>query len=218
MKEIELTGKTVEEVITRFKAENKLEDGYFIYDVVQEPSSGFLGMFGKKEAIVRFIINAIEDEIKTFIEKLLTLSGLTIGEVVITTDKKYIYVALNNASDAGVLIGKEGRFMLSLQLILTQIFTPKDPSNRNVIVDVDGYKERQETNLHNKARQLAHKVIKTKTNITMDAMNASQRRVVHQAIKNIAGIKTMTIGEGQNKRIVLCPTGNVRYGSDTNQT
>jgi len=210
MKQIEMTGKTVEEIILRFKTENKLEDDCFTYDVLQTPTSGFLG-FGKKEAKVSFTISDIDSEIKTFIEEFLKISMLTVSELAITKDRKYIYVDLNNASDPGVMIGKEGRFMKSLQLILTQKFTPIDPQHRSVIVDVDGYKQRQETNLQNKARQLAQKVIKTKTNITMDLLDASQRRVVHQAIKNIPGIKTMTIGEGHDKRIVLCPT----YKQDT---
>jgi len=207
MKDIDLQGADVDEIVAQFKAQHHLTDTDFTYKVINAPSKGFLGLFGKKPATVRFTVNNLTEDIKSFIDQMAKLTSVTIDEVLVSIDSHYIRVDLNGVSEPGFMIGKEGRYLLSLQYLLCQIFMGKDPQHRNVILDIDGYKVRQEAILFKKAQQLARKVIKTKTSVTMDAMNSSQRRVVHQAVKDMRGIKTMTIGEGAMKRVVLSPNG-----------
>jgi len=207
MKEIVLQGATVDEVISRFKTERKLADSDFTYQVLQEPTRGLFGLLGKKPAVVRFSLLSIDEDIKAFIVELAKKTSVTIDEINIKKDSEYIRVELNKVSEPGFLIGKEGKFLLALQYLLCQVFMGKDPQKRNVILDIDGYKVRQEEILLRKAQQLARRAIKTRTSITLEPMNSSQRRVVHQAVRDIRGIKTMTIGEGAMKRVVLSPSG-----------
>jgi len=205
MKEIELKGATVDEVVSSFKSKHKLSDADFTYKVIQEPVKGLLGLFGKKPAVVRFTMQALDEDIKAFIAELAKKTSVAIDEVIISKDSHYIRIELNKVSEPGFLIGKEGRFLLSLQYILCQVFMGKDPQHRNILLDIDGYKVRQEAILFKKAQQLARKALKTHTSVTLEPMNSAQRRVVHQAVRDMRGIKTMTIGDGAMKRVVLSP-------------
>jgi len=206
MKEIDLQGATVDEVVTRFKAEHKLIDADFTYKVVQEPTKGLFGLFGKP-ATVRFTFQSLDEDIRAFILELAKKISVTVDEINISKDAHYIRVEINKVSEPGFLIGKEGRFLTAFQYLLCQVFMPKDAQKRNVILDIDGYKVRQEAILFKRAQQLARKALKTRLSVTLEPMNASQRRVVHQAVRDMRGIKTMTIGEGSMKRVVLSPSG-----------
>jgi len=205
MKVIEKTGKNIEEIIDDFKTEFKLEDYDFTYEVVQKPEKAFLGFIGGKQAKIKFTINNIKHGLEEYLKEFAVYAHLSYNTISVKSDDKYFYVEINGVEDPGVFIGKDGKFLMSLQYILTQTFTTRDPQKRGVVVDIEGYKERQEKNLTKKVLHLANQAIKTKKNITLEHMNAAERRVVHKAVKDMKEIKTMTIGEGTIKRVVICP-------------
>jgi spoIIIJ-associated protein len=208
MKIVEMQGKSTAEVLSQFKKKYNLSENDFEYDVIQEGKDGFWGLFGGQKAKIKFVINDLNNSILSFLNELSTFTGVNIELLDIKKDEKYIYVNVGKTSESGFMIGKEGRFLDSLQYLLNQIFINKDPKNRNILLDIEGYKERQEKQLFKKAQHVASQVQKTKRSMTMDPMNAAQRRIVHQAIREMTDIRTMTIGEGQLKRIVLSPTNS----------
>ena len=206
MKTIVKQGKDIQEIIEDFKRESDLDEYDFTYEIVQEPQRGFLGLIGNKIGIVHFKTHNINESIKEYVRKFSGYIEVSYKSINVKSDDKYIYVEISGVSDPGLFIGKDGKFLLSLQYLLTQSFMMIDPHRRGVILDIEGYKERQEQNLTKKVQHLAAQVVKTNKNITMDHMNAAQRRVVHKAVKDMKNVKTMTIGEGNVKRVVLCPT------------
>jgi spoIIIJ-associated protein len=205
MKTIEMTGKNIQDIIELFKVQHDLADNDFDYEVIREARKGFLGFIGNQHAIVRFQIDDLNSNITAFIKKLSDFVGINVEKIKIRKDPKYIYVDLSNISEAGFLIGKDGKFLLALQYLLNQAFMSRDNHKRTIIVDIEGYKERQDKHIFKKAQQLAEQALRTRRSITMDYMNAAQRRIVHQALKEMPDIKTMTIGDGQMKKIVLSP-------------
>ena len=204
MKTTELKGMNIQEIITKFKDENQLEDFDFSYEIIREAKKGFLGI-GNKKAIVRFTYHDISEEIKNYLREFSIYAQVSIGKIEVKKSEKYIHVELNDISEPGFFIGKDGKFLSNLQYVLNQSFTMKDVRRRTILLDVEAYKERQEHFLIRKIQKLADQAIQTNTNVTLDPMVASQRRIVHKAIQDNKQIKTMTIGEDPTKRIVLCP-------------
>ena len=205
MKTIEKHGKDIQKIIDDFKIEYNLDDFDYAYEIKQEPQKGFLGFLGSKKGKVLFKICNINEEIQDYLKEFSVYAQVSYENVSIKNTEKYILVELRGVSDPGFFIGKDGKFLQSLQYLLTQSFSSKDPRNRAVILDIEGYKERQEQIIVKKVKVLASQVLKSKKNVTLDPMNASQRRIVHQALRGMKEIKTMTIGEGSMKRIVLIP-------------
>ena len=206
MTTIDLQGKNIEEILNRFKKDNNLKDSDFTYEVIQEPKKGLFGIFGQ-DALVRFKVDDLNNRIAHFLRQFAELYQLEMGEILMKNDSQYVYVEINNVSDPGILIWKDGKILLAVQHLLNQIFMNNDPDKRVIILDVEGYKERNENIITKKVQSIVNQIVKTRRSYTMDPMNASQRRVVHNAIKDIPEIKTMTIGDGQMKRIVLSYQG-----------
>ena len=205
MKTIKKHGRDIEKIINDFKIEHNLDDFDFSYQVIQEPKRGILGFIGGKKGTVHFTISNLNEEIQDYLKEFSIYTQVSFDTIKIRNTEKYIYVELEGVSDPGFFIGKDGRFLQSLQYILSQTFSNKDPRNRAVILDIEGYVERQEQILVKKIKQQVSLAVKTNKSITLDPMSASQRRVVHQALKGIKEVKTMTLGDGTLKRIVLNP-------------
>ena len=213
MKIIEKQGKDVHEILSQFKSEYNLNETDFTYEIIQESKKGILGLIGNKNAIVQFKIDNLTEEISDYLRELTIYSQVTIGKIDIKQDEKYIYVELNEVSDPGFFIGKDGKFLQSLQYLLNQSFSQRDSQKRAIILDIEGYKERQEQNIIKRVKHLAEQAIKSKRNITLEPMPSAQRRIVHQTVQDIEDIKTMTIGEGSHKRIILSPAKVNKVGA-----
>ena len=207
---IEKKGKDIHDIIKQFKKENKVKDSDFTYEIIQQPKKGFLGLFGTK-AIVQFKIDHLAQEITDYLREFALYAQVTIEKITIKRDDRFVYVELNEVSDPGLFIGKDGAFLLNLQYLLNLTFSSKLTEQRSIIFDIVGYRKRQKVNIEKKAHQMALKAIKTNKPITLEPMPPAHRKIVHQAIKNVKGIRTMLLGEGLNKRIVLNPVQNDDY-------
>ena len=108
----------------------------------------------------------------------------------------------NNA----ILIGKNGRTMESLQSLLKQSIQSKLGIKVNVILDSNGYKEKQQKNIERLAIKLAKDVRKTKVDVKMDSMNSYERRLVHNVLTNFKGVTTVSEGEEPNRCVIIKPT------------
>ena len=158
MKTIKKHGTNIQQMIEEFKVEHGLDELDFGYEVIQEPKKGFLGFIGNKKAILMFKISTVTEEIQDYIKEFSIYAHVTIENVTVKNEEKYIMVDLNGVSDPGFLIGKDGKFLQSLQYLLNQTFAAKDPRNRAIIIDVEGYKERQENVMIKKIQTIAAQV------------------------------------------------------------
>jgi len=208
MKIIEKQGYNIQDLIEKFKKQEKLNDHNFIYEVLQEPKKGFLGFLGGQKAIVKFIIDDLEKEIKEYLREFALHAQIKIRDFSITRDEKFIYVDMDEVSDPGFFIGKDGNFINNLQHLVNLTFASRLVKQKSIVLDVAGYKKRQNDQIMKKVHHLAQQALKTKKAITLDPMSSAQRRIVHQAIQDHKSIKTMTIGDGPNKRIILSPIRN----------
>jgi spoIIIJ-associated protein len=107
--------------------------------------------------------------------------------------------------DAGRIIGKRGAVLEAIQYLTSRVAHRPGEDRRHVAVDAEGYRARHEDQLAEMATKLGERVAREGKIITFDPMNARDRRVVHMALKDVAGVRTESSGEGADRRVQIIP-------------
>lgn len=204
MTKIEKTGSSVEELVSAFRNENKIKDWELKYDIIKKPSAGFLGLFASKTAVVSFELPTLGERAASFLDQLLKKMGIPFSKIESKTEGKTIFLEIKGSKDSGFLIGKNGSMLETLQYFLNRIYE-NDRNLERIYVDVEGYRERREAIFLRQFLPLIKKVREQGKPQTLEPMNASDRRVIHRHIERDRGLRTLTIGEGEKKRIVIFP-------------
>lgn len=148
----------------------------------------------------------MEEKVSEILENILGLLGLE-GSFEIEEKEEGVFISID-AEDPGILIGRNGETLTSLQLLLNLIASRQMPGEnlKRIVVDVSDWRKSKEEELAHKARDWAQKVAETKESIELDPMPAWQRRVVHMTIQEIPAVKSESIGEGPERRLVISPS------------
>ncbi|MBI2593975.1 KH domain-containing protein [Candidatus Daviesbacteria bacterium] len=147
----------------------------------------------------------MEEKVSEILENILGLLGLE-GSFEVDEKDDAVFVSVD-AQDPGILIGRNGETLASLQLILNLIASRQfgQESSKRIIVDVSQWRKSKEEDLASKTASWAQKVIETKEPLELDPMPAWQRRIVHMAVEQTSGVKSESIGEGPERRLVISP-------------
>ena len=106
--------------------------------------------------------------------------------------------------DSGRLIGRQGQTLSDLQYVTNRLLFQQDPSAPKVMVDVGGYRAQAREALVKKAKEAAEKVRRWGDVVELEPLNAFDRRIVHQALKDDPGIETHSVEvEGTEKKVIL---------------
>ena len=203
---IEVSAKTVNDAITEACQKLSVTSDKLEYEVIEEGSSGFLGI-GSKAAVIKARIKkeeiTIDEKAKQFLNDLFAAMKLTVA-----IDVKYDDLSNNMNKDLagdemGVLIGKRGQTLDSLQY-LTSLVVNKDTENYiRVKVDTENYRQRRKETLENLAKNIAFKVKRTKRPVSLEPMNPYERRIIHSALQNDRYVVTHSEGEEPFRRVVV---------------
>ena len=194
-------GKNIEETLN--KALNELNASTDeIYYNTKEIEAG--GLFKSKKYEVNVILKEdLLEYIKSYLKEITSLMGINVE---LETQKRENYIKVNMVSDSSsILIGKNGRTMLSLQDLLRQSIQTQANVRVNVILDANDYKEKQQRNIERLAIKLAKDVVKTGIEVKMDKMNSFERRLVHNKLTEFKGVTTISEGEEPNRCVVIKP-------------
>lgn len=142
--------------------------------------------------------------IKEYIQELLTKMGIKINSFIDNSKDNQINLTINSDKDA-LLIGKEGKNLKALELVVKQHIHNLINSYPYLILNVGNYNERHELYLQNLAKKIANEVKNTRQEVIMDNMNSYERRIVHNALANIKGVTTISEGEEPNRHIIVKP-------------
>lgn len=149
---------------------------------------------------------------KGILEKLLELLELpavvTLSEefTVIDDDGNTSSIGLNiEGEDLGILIGRRGQTMVSLQHIVRLIVSHQTEERLPIVLDVEGYKQRRCEGLRALAMRLAEQVKNRKMPFTMEPMTAFERRVIHLALADHPDVMTESTGIGDARKVVISP-------------
>jgi len=125
-------------------------------------------------------------------------------EVVVRSNENPVILAVNG-ENLGVLIGRRGDNLASLQFMLNLILSKGRHEWPRVVIDVENYRARREESLHSLADRIAYRVSRGGRPFTLEAMPASDRRIIHLSLRERADVETYSIGEGASRRVVIAP-------------
>lgn len=126
-------------------------------------------------------------------------------------DEKTIVVDLNG-EEMGVLIGKRGQTLDSIQYLTSLVVNKGEEEYIRVKVDTENYRERRRETLEVLAKNISYKVKRTRRPVSLEPMNPYERRVIHAALQNDKYVVTRSEGVEPYRHIVISPR-NTRYGS-----
>lgn len=203
MEFIEFTAKTVNDAITEACQKFVVTSDKLEYEVVEEGSSGFLGI-GSKPAIIRAKVkSSIKDNAKDFLNSVFEAMNLT---VVIDIDYDEDNNSMNidlSGDEMGVLIGKRGQTLDSLQYLVSLVVNRDVENYIHVKVDTENYRQRRKETLENLAKNIAYKVKRTKRPVSLEPMNPYERRIIHSALQNDKYVTTHSEGDEPFRHIVV---------------
>ncbi|WP_026507395.1 RNA-binding cell elongation regulator Jag/EloR [Butyrivibrio sp. MC2013] len=108
-----------------------------------------------------------------------------------------------SGADMGVLIGKRGQTLDSLQYLLSLVVNKETDTYVHVKVDTENYRQRRKATLENLAKNIAYKVRKSRTSVSLEPMNPYERRIIHSALQADRYVTTHSEGEEPYRRVVV---------------
>ena len=199
----EFSAKTVDDAITEACQSLKVTIDKLDYVVVDEGSTGFLGIKSKPAVIKAKVKNSVEDRVKDFLKDV--LAAMNIEAVVnINFDKTENNMDIElSGDDMGILIGKRGATLDSLQYLSSLVANKESEEYIRVKIDTENYRERRKQTLENLAKNMAFKVKRTKRSVSLEPMNPYERRVIHSALQNDKFVTTHSEGEEPYRHVVV---------------
>lgn len=171
------------------KVEITLKEGYVPKESSQE------------EIVPEEDIKEEEKDIKEFLDEFLGKISDNISYELKNLDNE-ILVEIKG-TDATKLIGYRGETLNALQLILSNIAAKKLENSARVIVDIVDYREKRKKTLEELAEKIEKTVSKTGKKITLEPMSAYERKIIHTKLQDSEVVKTYSIGENENRRVVI---------------
>lgn len=203
MEFIEISAKTVSDAITEACQKLTVTSDKLEYEVVEEGSSGFLGI-GSKPAIIKARVkSSVEDIAKDFLNEVFRAMDLNV-----VVDVKYdeadssMEVDLSG-DEMGVLIGKRGQTLDSLQYLVSLVVNKNVENYIRVKVDTENYRQRRKETLENLAKNISYKVKRTKRPVSLEPMNPYERRIIHSALQNDKYVTTHSEGDEPFRHVVV---------------
>ena len=203
MEYIEISAKTVDDAVTEAVIQLGTTHDQLEYEVIEKGSAGFIGI-GRKDAVIRVKKkDSVEDRIRDFLQKIFSAMQLEV-EILIEREEsgRVVNVELKGA-DMGVLIGKRGQTLDSLQYLTNLAVNKNAEEFVKVKIDTEDYRKRRRETLENLARNIAFKVKRTKHPVSLEPMNPFERRVIHYALQNDKFVTTHSEGEEPFRHVVV---------------
>lgn len=206
MEYIEISAKTVNDAITEACQKLGVTSDKLDYSVIEEGSNGFLGI-GSRPAVIKARVLEVELSTEDLAKKfLIDVFAAMQLEVVITLDYKEAERELSidlSGDDMGVLIGKRGQTLDSLQYLVSLVVNKDVDDYIRVKVDTENYRERRKETLENLAKNIAYKVKRTRRPVSLEPMNPYERRIIHSALQNDKYVTTHSEGEEPFRKVVV---------------
>ncbi|SDB34866.1 RNA-binding cell elongation regulator Jag/EloR [Eubacterium oxidoreducens] len=198
----EFTGKTKDEAITAASVELGVASSELDIEVLEEGSSGFLG-FNSKPAVIKARKKfSVEDTIKEFLSNVFHAMNLEV-EMNISLEDENVYNIEFKGDNMGVLIGKRGQTLDSLQYLTNLAVNRNSDVYYKVKLDTENYRQRRKDTLENLAKNISYKVKRTKRMVSLEPMNPYERRIIHSALQNDKFVTTHSEGEEPYRHVVV---------------
>ena len=201
---VEISAKTVEDAVTEALIKLQTTSDKLEYEVIEEGSTGILGFIGKKPAIIKARKKFdLVDYTYDFLNDMFKAMGIEVK-----SDINYDAEARNmdisfEGDEMGILIGKRGQTLDSLQYIISLVVNKESEAYVRVKVDTENYRERRKETLETLAKNIAYKVKRTRRSVALEPMNPYERRIIHSALQYDKYVDTHSEGEEPYRKVVV---------------
>lgn len=226
---VEFTGKTADDALTEALISLETTSSNVEWELIEKESRGVLGLFSrparirvrlkeeekpvvetKAESVEAVEIKADFEKVgKEFLEKV--LKEMKIEAEIQTEVREGNLLDINIVGqDMGVLIGKRGQTLDSLQYLVSLVVNKESSVYVKVKLDTENYRERRKETLENLAKNIAYKVKRSKHPVSLEPMNPYERRIIHSALQYDKYVDTHSEGEEPYRRVVVTLKSNMR--------
>ena len=159
----------------------------------------------KKETLAQEVqedFSEYEKRAKDFLDSLCEKVLGKKAEIKIYMDGRNMFIDISG-EDMGVLIGRRGETLDSIQYLTSLAINKRNSGLVKVYIDTESYREKREKTLQDLAKRTARKVLKSGRNFTFEPMPPYERRIIHSALQEIAGVNTYSVGQEPKRRVVI---------------
>lgn len=200
---IEVSAKTVDDAITEACQKFLVTSDKLEYIVVEEGTAGFLGLGSKPATIKARVKSSITDTAIDFLKNVFEAMNMVVAvSANYNEEERNLDIDLNG-DEMGVLIGKRGQTLDSLQYLVSLVVNKETDEYIRVKVDTEDYRKRRRETLENLARNVAYKVKRNKRSVSLEPMNPYERRIIHSALQNDKYVTTHSEGEEPFRRVIV---------------
>lgn len=196
MEKVVLENKEREELYNKLAEIRPIDQFYYIEK--EEEAKLFKSKKYKVEAILK---EDVKNYIKSYIEQISKMMEIEV-QIEMKEEGEIINLVLYSEQNP-ILIGKDGKNLESLQMLIRQSVFAQTGFRIKINLDISDYKKKKQKRLEREIKVLAHDVLTTKMDVKLDPMNSYDRRIVHSIISEYENLKTESIGEAPNRYVVI---------------
>lgn len=203
MEFIEVSAKTVDDAITEASIKLGTTSDKIEVEVIEKGSTGFLGIKSKPAIIKARKKNDTVDNIREFLENVFSAMNMEVTIDIKKAEDDKVYEVELSGKEMGLLIGKRGQTLDSLQYLTNLAVNKHSDGYIKVMLDTEDYRQRRKDTLENLAKNIAYKVKRTKRPVSLEPMNPFERRVIHSALQGDRYVETHSEGEEPFRHVVV---------------
>lgn len=203
MEFIEVSAKTVDDAITEASIKLGTTSDKIEVEVIEKGSTGFLGIKSKPAIIKARKKNDTVDNIREFLENVFSAMNMEVTIDIKKAEDDKVYEVELSGKEIGLLIGKRGQTLDSLQYLTNLAVNKHSDGYIKVKLDTEDYRQRRKDTLENLAKNIAYKVKRTKRPVSLEPMNPFERRVIHSALQGDRYVETHSEGEEPFRHVVV---------------
>lgn len=203
MEFIEVSAKTVDDAITEASIKLGTTSDKIEVEVIEKGSTGFLGIKSKPAIIKARKKNDTVDNISEFLENVFSAMNMEVTIDIKKAEDDKVYEVELSGKEMGLLIGKRGQTLDSLQYLTNLAVNKHSDGYIKVKLDTEDYRQRRKDTLENLAKNIAYKVKRTKRPVSLEPMNPFERRVIHSALQGDRYVETHSEGEEPFRHVVV---------------
>lgn len=133
------------------------------------------------------------------------VDALGLDATVAVTDDGTVCTGTVEGDELGLFIGRHGQTIDAVQHLAQRIAGARGDGSRRIVIDAEGYRDRREQALHRQADQAAEDALRSRRPVALDAMTASERRLVHEYLRDHGGVETYSEGDEPDRHLVVAP-------------
>ena len=231
---IETEGDTIDQAIEKALKTLGVDRDRISVDILSEGKRGILG-FGAQKARVRASLRkagfdvsaadaeaahaemqttdvkaaAVAEKARAVLAEILRLMGVPAAVETKAEPGGDEIVLEIQAENSGLLIGRKGQTLEALQYLITRIAGERAGTDApHIVVDVENYRDRRRKSLEDMALRLGEKAKRQRKTVTVDALSAADRRIIHAALQDDPWVTTRSLGQGSYRRLLIIPEGD----------